>query len=154
MSVTGRSAMPTNLQSRSQYLVLAEFCRKAIRALSGYVDGSAKFPTEDLQRTVDALQSIRQGDTYQFGQRPASALGSYEQLRTLEQVFRNPEELGKSLALTTSLLEDKSPQDVTKVKEVVRLFADLQAKALWNFEQPAPVPAPDLDELCRAFETA
>jgi len=147
--------MPTNLQSRSQYLVLAEFSRRAIRALSNYADdGSSELPTDILQHTVDALQAVQQGDKYQFGQRPASALGSYEQLRTLEQVFRRPEEVGEAIALTTGLLKHEGVRDVTKVRKVINLFTELQAKALWNFEQPAPVPSPDLEELCRAFKTA
>ena len=145
--------MPTNLQSRSQYLVLARFCREAIRALSEYIRGTAEFPTESLKRTKDALQSIKDCDTYKFGQRPALALGSYEQLRTLEQVFRTSEELDNALTNTTRLLADKTPTDA-QVQDVIRLFSEVQAQALWNFDQPAPVPAPDLDEICRALETA
>jgi len=146
--------MPTNLQSRSQYLVLARFCREAIRDLSEYIRGTAEFPTESLKRTKAALQSIKDGDTYKFGQRPALALGSYEQLRTLEQVFRTSEELDDALTITTLLLADKTPTDAEQVQNVIRLFSELQAQALWNFDQPAPMPAPDLDEICRALETA
>ena len=149
--------MPTGLQSRSQYLVLAQFCQDAITALTNHVDGSAKFSNdtrEILERTLDALRSLQQRDAYRFGQRPASALGSYEQLRILGQVLRTPEQLEDALALTTGLLEGDEPPDPEKVRDAIRLFTKLQGKALWNFEQPTPIAAPDLGELCRAFKTA
>jgi len=143
--------MPTNMQSRSQYLVLAQFCQDAITALSDYADRSAEFPRAILEQTVKALESVGRGDTYRFGQKPASALGSYEQLRTLEQVVR----IDEALALTTGLLANEGSPDVKKrVADAIHLFTKLQGKALWNFEQPTPVAPPDLAELCRAFKTA
>jgi hypothetical protein len=146
--------MPTDLQSRSQYLVLAEFCQRIIGSLSDYRDGTVELPRDILQDAVNALQFVKQGDPYRFGQKPAAALGSYEQVRTLEQVFRKPEQLNEALQLTAGLLADAPEQNEAKVTEVIRLFTKLQTKALWNFEQPTPTAPPDISELCKAFGTA
>jgi hypothetical protein len=145
--------MPTDLQSRSQYLVLAEFCQELIDSLSDYVEGKAELPREILERTVDALQAVKKGDLYRFGQRPAAALGSFEQMRTLEQVLRSRAQVDEALAATSALLAE-TPHDHANAKAVIDLFTRLQTKALWNFEQPTPAPAPDITELWNAFGRA
>lgn len=153
----GAMLMPTNLQSRTQYLALAEFCQGIISSLSDYVDGTEQLPTVILQNAVEALRSFRSGDPYRFGQRPAAALGSYEQVRTLEEVWRTPQQVETALNLTTDLLsaasEDESER-AAKAGRVIELFSKLQARALWNFEQPKQTAPPDVGELCRALKTA
>ena len=144
--------MPTDLQNRSQYLVLAEFCQKIINSLSDDPDGVAGLPRKGLQDAIDALQSVKAGDFYRFGQKPAAALGSYEQVRILEQVLRKREQLDQALSLLTGLLSGSPQPD--DVRQVIRLFTRLQTKALWNFEQPIPTSPVDVGELCKAFETA
>jgi hypothetical protein len=146
--------MPTDFQSRTQYLVLAEFCQKIISSLWGYVDG-ASLPRQILQDASRALEAVRSGNSYKFGQRPVAALGSYEQVRTLAEVW-NTQQVGDVLSLTAELLDPDATEDLTKVraKEVIKLFSKLQMKALWNFEQPKQTAPPDAGELCRAFETA
>jgi len=148
--------MPTDLQSRTQYLALAEFCQGVISPLWDYVDGAAPLPTDILRRASQALQSVRSGDSYKFGQRPAAALGSYEQVRTLEEVWRTPQQLDGALKLTDELLDPYAAEGTTKVRarKVIELFSKLQTKALWNFEQPKQTAPPDVGELCRALETA
>jgi hypothetical protein len=148
--------MPTDLQSRTQYLALAEFCQGVISPLWDYVDGAAPLPTDILRRASQALQSVRSGDSYKFGQRPAAALGSYEQVRTLEEVWRTPQQLDGALKLTDELLDPYAAEGTTKVRarKVIELFSKLQTKALWNFEQPKQTAPPDVAELCRALETA
>jgi hypothetical protein len=146
--------MPTDLQSRSQYLVLAEFCQELINSLSNYASGSVGLPRDILQSAFEALQSVKKGDLFRFGQKPAAALGSYEQMRTLEQVLRSHGQVDNALELISSLLREKTAQDPAKAKEIIGLFTKLQTKALWNFEQPTPAAAPDISELCKAFGTA
>jgi len=148
--------MPTDLQSRTQYLALAEFCQGVISPLWEYVDGAAPLPTDILRKASQALQSVRSGDSYKFGQRPAAALGSYEQVRTIEEVWRTPQQLDGALKLTDELLDPHAAEGATRdrARDVIDLFSKLQTKALWNFEQPKQTAPPDVAELCRALETA
>jgi len=145
--------MPTDLQSRTQFLALAEFCQDIISPLWDYIDGSAQLPADILQKASKALQSVKSGDSYKFGQRPAAALGSYEQVRTLEEVLRTPD---RALKLTAQLLDPDAAEGATKARarEAIDLFSKLQRKALWNFEQPKQTAPPDVGELCRALKTA
>jgi hypothetical protein len=132
---------------------LAEFCQGIISPLWDYVDGAAPLPAEILGKASQALQSVKSGDSYKFGQRPAAALGSYEQVRTLEEVLRTPD---SALRLTEELLDPGAAEGDTKARarEVIELFSKLQRKALWNFEQPKQTAPPDVGELCRALQTA
>jgi hypothetical protein len=145
--------MPTDLQGRSQYLVLAEFCQELIDSVSDYLEGKAELPRKTLERAVEALQAVKKGDLYRFGQRPAAALGSFEQMRTLKQVFNSPTQVDGALAVISALLTE-TPEDHANAQAVIELFAKLQTKALWNFEQPTPAAAPDISELWNAFKTA
>jgi hypothetical protein len=145
--------MPANLQSRTQYLVLAEFCQSIISSLFDYLDG-APLPTDILREARAALEAVKSGDPYKFGQRTAAALGSYEQVRTLEEVWIEPQ-LDDALKLTSDLLSDDVADDrAAKAGRIIELFSKLQGKALWNFEQPKQTAPPDVGELCRALKTA
>jgi len=148
--------MPTDLQTRTQYLALAEFCQSIIWPLCDYVEGTASLPTATLEKMRAALQSVTSGDPYRFGQRTAAALGSYEQVRTLEEVWKTPEQINSALELTVALLDDGggTADTTSKAKMLIDLFLKLQATALWNFEQPKRTTPPDIWELCKALKTA
>ena len=148
--------MPTDLQSRMQYLALAEFCQQVIASLWDYLDGTAPLPEPILSGALLKLQAVKSGDSYKFGQKPAAALGSYEQVRTLEEVFRTPEQFDDAIKLTAKLLSTEAPNDARRqrARTVIELFSKLQKKALWNFEQPKQTAPPDLGELCRSLEIA
>jgi hypothetical protein len=146
--------MPTDLQSRTQYLALAEFCQPVIGSLSDYVEGTAPLREEALQSAQIALQLVKEGDPYSFGRRTAAALGSYEQVKTLEEAWRDPEEFADVIKLTSDLLNNSDllkDERTAKAKRLISLFLKLQAKALWNFEQPQQTAAPDVGELCKAL---
>lgn len=147
--------MPADLQSRTQYLALAEFCQDIISSLSDYIDGGS-LPIGTLQNALEALQSFKSGDPYKFGQRPAAALGTYEQVRTIEEVWRTGqvETAVNLIAELLSATSDAESERVTKSRKVIELFLKLQTKALWNFEQPKQTAPPDIGELCRALNTA
>jgi hypothetical protein len=148
--------MPTDLQSRTQYLALAEFCQSIISSLSDYVDGKEDLPTAELERAKTALESVKSGDPYKFGQRAAAALGSYEQVRTLEEVWK-PQQIDDALGLTLGLLHvggSTQAGATAQAQKLIDLFLKLQARALWNFEQPKRTSPPDVGELCRALRTA
>jgi hypothetical protein len=144
--------MPTDLQNRAQYLKLAEFCQPVISSLICYIDGSESLQTNVLKDARVALSSVKSGDPYRFGQRPTAALGSYQQVRTLEEVWRD--QLDNVISLTSSLIEQtKETEDEhkAKAKALADLFIKLQTKALWNFEQPGQTAPPDVGELCKAL---
>jgi hypothetical protein len=152
----GALPMPADLQSRTQYLALAEFCQEIVASLSDYLDGTAGLPAPVLEKALLALQSVKSGDPYRFGQRTAAALGTCEQVRTLEEVWKTPQ-LDDAVELTTEILSnaaDAEAEKKAKAKRVIELFLKLQAKALWNFEQPKQTAPPDVGELCQALKTA
>jgi hypothetical protein len=155
-SLEGAVPMPTDLQSRTQYLALAEFCQSIISSLSDYADGREDLPAAELERARTALESVKSGDPYKFGQRAAAALGSYEQVRTLEEVWK-PQQIDDALGLTLELLDiggGTQAGATAQAQKLIGLFFKLQARALWNFELPKRTSPPDVGELCRALRTA
>ena len=148
--------MPTDLQSRTQYLVLAEFCQSVISSLCDYVGGNRSLPTTELEHARAALASVKSGDPYKFGQRTAAALGSYEQVKTLEEVWSEPQ-VNDALDLMVALLRQEAGAEeraAANAQKLIELFLRLQARALWNFEQPKRTSLPDVGALCKALKTA
>ncbi len=147
--------MPAGIQSRTQFLVLAEFCQKVISSLLDYINGRDQLQRNILQEALGALKSVQSGDPYHFGQRSAAALSSYEEVRTLEEAWKQ-EQIDDAVRLTTELLTEPEhdPSKNAKARELLALFSKLQTKALWNFEQPKQTPPPDLRELCQALKRA
>ena len=143
--------MPTDLQSRTRYLALAEFCQNIISSLSDYVEGTAKLPRANLKKALEVLQSARSG--YPLGPKPALALSGYEQVRTIEDAWKNPQRAIKLAAELLGLSAGRESEGQAKAQKVIDLFSDLQAKALWNFEQPRRTIPPDARELCAALKT-
>lgn len=147
--------MPASIQSRTQFLVLAEFCRKVIASLLDYINGRKAIERSTLEEALEALKSVQSGDSYRFGQRSSAAFGSYEEVRTLEEAW-TPQQIAEAITLTTELLNDAQEENakMQKAGELLALFTKLQNKALWNFEQPRQTPPPDLRELCQALKRA
>ena len=149
--------MPTDLQARAQYLALAEFCQDVISKLWDYADGNAGLPTEALRSAQTTLLSINSGKPRGFGQGPAVALGSYEQVCTLEEVWKTPEQIEEVVQVVAQLLDTTSGAEAgarERTKKLIDAFLKLQTKALWNFEQPTPSAPPDVGELCQALARA
>jgi hypothetical protein len=147
--------MPAGLQSRTQFLILAEFCQKVISSLLDCISGGKQLQRHTLEEALEALKSAQSGDSYRFGQRSAAALSSYEGVRTLEEAWTKPQ-IADAIRLTSELLQDADGGHTKKEKasELLSLFSKLQIKALWNFEQPRPTTPPDLGELCEALKRA
>jgi hypothetical protein len=148
----GALPMPSDLQSRWQYLELARFCQGVISSLYIYLD-KGELPNAVLEQSLEAIRSVQVGDPYRFSGGTAEALGSYEQVRTLEEVWKI-KHLNEAVELTSALLREGTIEDKSaKAKRVIELFSKLQAKALWNFEQAKQTPPPDVGELCKALKT-
>jgi len=124
-----------------------------IACLSDYRRGKAlNLPV--LEEALRALKSVQSGDPYRFERRTAEALVSYEQVRTLEEVWKTPQ-LDEALRLINDLLSNAGEGDRGAVaKPVIELFSKLQVRALWHFEQPKQTAPPDVGELCKALKTA
>lgn len=145
--------MPEGIQSRTQFLVLAEFCQKVNSSLLDYINGRKVLERGTLQEALGALTSVQSGNSYRFGQRSAAALSSYEEVRALEEAWK-PQQIVDAIRFTTELLNDTEENQAKrqKAEELSALFAKLQTKALWNFEQPRRTSPPDLGELCQALK--
>jgi hypothetical protein len=145
--------MPAGIQSRTQFLILAEFCQEVISSLLDYINGSSRLQANTLTKVLRALRSVQSGDPYSFAQRSAAAFSSYEQIRTLEEAL-SKQEIDEAVKLTKELLAGTGagPRKRATAKKLMALFSRLRTKALWNFEQPKQTPPPDLRELCEALE--
>src|SRR5579862_1515676 len=135
--------MPAGIQSRTQFLILAEFCQEVISSLLDYINGTNKLHASTLTKVLRALRSVQSGDPYSFAQRSAAAFSSYEQIRTLEEAL-SKQEIDEAVKLTRELLAAARADRRKRAtaKKLITLFSRLQTKALWNFEQPKQTPPP------------
>src|SRR5437667_11064279 len=106
--------MPAGIQSRTQFLILAQFCQKVISSLLDYINGKP-LPTNTLNEALQALNSVQSGDSYRFGQRSAAALSSYDEVRTLEEAWPGSQ-IADAIRLTTEILEDTRPDQTKREK--------------------------------------
>ncbi|MFL6439452.1 MAG: hypothetical protein ACJ71Q_17890 [Terriglobales bacterium] len=140
---------PMELQDRAQYLSLALFAQNVISALMEYVDEDK---IGKLRPSLsDALASVKQAEEQTSNSTPnrVIALNSYEQLRTIDEVWDHNQRT-KAVALMTGILS--SPQGAktkARAEELISLFSKLQSQALWNYEQPTPVSPSIMQRLCR-----
>jgi len=98
----------------------------------------------------DALNSLKGAERASVSsQRRAAAFASYEQLRTLEEVWK-PEERAKAKQMIQAILrEPENPKVKPAANDLINLFSKLQDQALWNFEQPRPVSPGAMQRLCK-----
>ncbi|MGD0300645.1 MAG: hypothetical protein ABSE86_26470 [Bryobacteraceae bacterium] len=99
----------------------------------------------------DALGSLKGlEDLSSLTQKRAVAFTSYEHLRTLEQVW-SVEERSQAISMLDQLASGDLESDDKKNQagRLIDLFGRLQNQALWNFEQPKPVSAQVLQQLCQ-----
>jgi len=139
---------PIDLQDRAQYLSLALFAQEMVSVLMEYVDeNNEKRLKPALNEALDSLQVAEGGSV---SSRPrAAAFTSYEQLRTLEEVWK-PVERDKAKQLILVILNDpEKPKAKPAANRLIDLFSKLQDQALWNFEQPRPVSPNAMQRLCK-----
>ncbi len=137
-----------DLQDRAQYLSLALFAQGVISALMGYVDENKRAHLKDALE--DALSSLLRAKNPSLSPRGrASVFNSYEQLRTLEEVW-NADERESAIRMMRAIVRAPSSRNVKpNADKLISLFARLQNQALWNFEQPKPVSPRVLQRLCQ-----
>jgi hypothetical protein len=148
--------MPTSLQSRTQYLALAEFCQSVIAGLMDFIDGGASTATSALRSRLreahQSFEAISSGQLHALA-RPTSTtpFGTFEQVRTLQEVWDDAQ-LGTAVRLIKRLLAPSAKQQkLESAQRLIELFSKLQTKALWNFRQPRQALPRSFRELCRAL---
>jgi hypothetical protein len=139
---------PIDLQDRAQYLSLALFAQEIVSVLMQYVDEDK---SDNLRTTLnEALISLRDaGSASVSGRRRAAAFASYEQLRTLDEVWKQRERDKARRMIQVILRKPRDPKAKPAANSLIDLFSKLQDQALWNFEQPRPVSPGDMQRLCR-----
>ncbi len=139
---------PIDLQDRAQYLSLALFAQEIVSVLMQYVDEDK---SDNLRITLnEALSSLRGAGSASFpGHRRAAAFTSYEQLRTLEEVWKQRERDKARRKIQIILRRPRDPKAKPAANDLIDLFSKLQDQALWNFEQPRPVSPGDMQRLCK-----
>lgn len=139
---------PTDLQNRAQYLSLALFSQKILSALMQYVDENKS--TKLKPSLHDALKSLEQAKSPSFPSRSKLAVfTTYEHLRTLDEVWTAHDRVNAERMIRTIMHSPKNPKAKVVANDLIRLFSKLQNQALWNFEQPQPVPQRIIQRLCQ-----
>jgi hypothetical protein len=139
---------PIDIQDRAQYLSLALFAQQIVSVLMEFVDErkSAKL-TNTLKEALISLRRAK--DPTAFSGSKATAFGSYEQVRTLEEVWSDKDR-ARAVRMIRAVLHAPDSSRARKVAEqLITLFSDLQNQALWNFEQPKPVSPRVMQRLCQ-----
>jgi hypothetical protein len=139
---------PIDLQDRAQYLSLALFAQEVVSALTDYVDNNE---SRKLQAALkNALNSLEGAESASVSsQRRAAAFVSYEQLRTLEEVWKPDDRAKAKQMIQVILRRPANPKAKPAANSLIDLFSRLQDQALWNFEQPRPVSPGAMQRLCR-----
>jgi hypothetical protein len=136
---------PIDLQDRVQYLSLALFAQEVISVLADYVDEneSRRLKTA-LKEALISLSGAESASVY--SQR---AFASYEQFRTLEEVWKLEERAEAKRMIQVILRDPENPKAKPAANGLINLFSKLQDQALWNFKQPRPVSLGAMQKLCK-----
>jgi len=138
---------PIDLQDRAQYLSLALFAQEMVSVLMEYVDENK---SENLKSALeDALNSLELGGRVTVSAQRKVAFTSYEQLRTLQEVWSKEERARATQMIQTILRGPQNPVAKPAANNLIDLFSKLQDQALWNFEQPRPVSPGTMQRLCK-----
>jgi hypothetical protein len=139
---------PIDLQDRARYLSLALFAQEIVAVLIKYVDDDDSQKLKPaLQGALDSLEAAEPASSRSH--RRAAAFTSYEQLRTLDAVWKRTDRDDAKQMIQTILGEPNNPQARPTANNLIELFSRLQDQALWNFEQPRPVSPNALQRLCK-----
>src|SRR5271166_4191753 len=131
------SMTPIDLQDRAQSLSLALFAQEVVSVLMEYVDENR---SEKLKAALqEALNSLEGAESTSLPSRGVAAFATYEQLRTLEEVWKRKERDKAKRMIQTILRDPGNPRTKPAANNLIELFSKLQDQALWNFEQPRPV---------------
>ena len=139
---------PIDLQGRAQYLSLALFAQQVVSVLMEFVDEQKTVRLKDsLNEALNSLQHAN--DPSASPSRKAMAFKSYEQIRTLDEVWTDSDRK-KAIRMMRAILRAPSSSRSKEVaNDLIDLFSNLQNQALWNFEQPKPISPKVMQRLCQ-----
>lgn len=140
---------PIDLQDRARYLSLALFAQEVVAVLIKYVDDDQD---QKLRPTLEeAFQSLEavEPKAEVLSHRRAAAFTNYEQLRTLDEVWKPIDREEAKRMIQMVLQEPRNLNAKPAASRLIDLFSRLQDRALWNFEQPRPVSPGAMQRLCK-----
>jgi ABC-type hemin transport system substrate-binding protein len=123
------------------------FAQQVISVLMEFADEGRATHLNSLEEALGSLQHA--SDPSASSSRRAAALRSYEQLRTLEEVWSDKDRKKAIQMIRTILRAPKSPGSKRVANALIDLFSGLQNQALWNFEQPKPISQRVMQRLCQ-----
>jgi hypothetical protein len=139
---------PIDLQDRARYLSLALFAQEVVSVLIKFVDeGQNQKLNPSLGEALKSLEAAEPAAA--LNHRHAAAFTNYEQLRTLEEVWKAADRDAAKEMIQTVLREPQNPKAKAAASKLIDLFSMLQDQALWNFEQPRPVSPGAMQRLCK-----
>lgn len=139
---------PIDLQDRAQYLSLALFAQEMVSVLMQYVDEDKGEKLKSaLEEALTSLEGVEGPSTPSH--RRAAAFTTYEQLRTLDEVWKQRDRDRAKRIIQEILRRPDHPKAKPAANTLIDLFSKLQDQALWNFEQPRPVSPGDMQRLCK-----
>jgi hypothetical protein len=128
--------MASDVAARDNYLTLALFSRRIIEALKELVQkGKRERLHSALPAAIESLQAATDSRQHLtgYGLRVAR---SYDQVRTINELFPESERLGMIETLK-SLLGNETP-DPEEAKQAIRFFYTIENRALRNYRHPSP----------------
>ena len=139
---------PIDLQDRARYLSLALFAQEVVSVLIKYVDEDQNQKLKPaLEEALKSLEATEPAAV--LSHRRAAAFTNYEQLRTLEEVWKPTDRHAAKKMIRIVLREPQNPKAKPAATRLIDLFSKLQDQALWNFEQPRPVSPGAMQRLCK-----
>ena len=137
--------MPTD---RSQFLSLAVLSQSVIEALIAFIedDDWSELATT-LQDVIIPLEASRRLSGATCTSR--HALTSYEQLRTVAEVWTSQDRQAVIRSLKALLRQGGRGQSKEEARKLIEPFQKLSTQALWNFDQPGSTVPRGVMDLCR-----
>jgi hypothetical protein len=130
--------MPVDLQGRGQYLELALFSQNVVSALLEFVDKDREDRLEpSLNEALTSLNAVTSDDLNRLVGERVAAFSSYEQLKTLNEVWSKDDIKEAAEVISRLLRAPKPSKKKADAERLVDLFSKLQKQALRrHFQQP------------------
>lgn len=129
--------MASDVASRDQYLTLALFSRSIIEALKELVQqGKRERLQTALPQAIESLQAATDSRNHHLSGYGLRVARSYNQVRTLNELFSQAERL--NMIETLKSLQNETASDVPQAREAINFFYTIENRALRNYRHPSP----------------
>jgi len=128
----------SDVASRDHYLTLALFSRRIIEALRELVRNGKREQLENaLPQAIDSLQAAT--DSRQLKGYGLRVVRSYDQVRTINELFPNKQDRVTMINTLKSLQEDIDPTSrKAAALRAIQFFYAIENRALRNYRHPSP----------------